>query len=746
MIDTPMDAAAPCPNGRNWPLTVGAVLVVLVSLLAWFGPGLAPRDPIKPNYIVQDPLTGEFVKPPFPAFTMPGFPLGTDALGRDTLSQLLWAIQPTLILVIVVGALRLVLGVAIGTLAGWSPRWPGRAAEALTSVLLGVPVLFVALCAIAALGSGLGVWAFIIGLSINGWAESARLIAEQARLIRGQPYVESTRAMGASGGIMLSKHLLPHIMPLVWTQLAFEISSAVMTSASLGFLGYFVYSIWVPDGDWSAVRGSGRPELGQMLASGAAIVLRQPWLVMVAGLAVLVIVVSFNLLGEGLRRQVSVGLTRRPRGRIGHALQRVSTWLGNEGIDWLASVRRRIPAWAGLGGLLILMLGGGFVLWRATHTPIPATSVAAPGDHLWPAQGRDSQRTFWSSVPGPAEGHILWDLDLGEELAGGPVVAADGALYVSTKQGALIALAQDGRERWRVTLPGPAVFAPALNAQGEIYVLGEDSSLSAVSPAGALLWHVTPAAASPPLSVAAVGKNGDAYYATEKGLVAIRSTGRILWEAKLPTYSYVTANVKLSYDGRWLLFEDTLVDAATGETVQDSTPEMMDAYLVGTDGRLYQGLQGEIRQITITDGSLKASSYTQWDLVSSGLGLRVPGWFGVAPDGRIWVLYANQYQYGLLAWLDRSGQVLSMNDLPDRLGTVLLAGMDQNGTTFTCGTLQPSLRESQVQCRALAIGRGQPLWILELPSAGRPVGGALVSNRLYVATSDGIVAAVGSNP
>ncbi len=328
-----MTDAAPSPNGRNWPLTIGAVLVVLILLLAWFGPSLALRDPIKPNYIVQDPLTGKFVKPPFPAFTMPGFPLGTDALGRDTLSQLLWAIQPTLILVIVVGALRLVLGVAIGLLAGWSPRWPGRVAEALTSVLLGVPVLFVALCAIAALGSGLGVWAFIIGLSINGWAESARLIAEQARLIRGQPYVESARAMGASGGIMLGKHLLPHIMPLVWTQLAFEISSAVMTSASLGFLGYFVYSIWVPDGDWSAVRGSGRPELGQMLASGAAIVLRQPWLVMVAGLAVLVIILSFNLLGEGLRRQVSVGLTRRPRGPIGSALQRANAWLGSEGVE-----------------------------------------------------------------------------------------------------------------------------------------------------------------------------------------------------------------------------------------------------------------------------------------------------------------------------------------------------------------------------------------------------------------------------
>ncbi len=741
-----MTDAAPRPNNRNWPLTIGAVMVLLVLLLAWFGPGLAPRDPVKPNYIIQNPLTGKFVKPPFPAFSMPGFPLGTDALGRDTLSQLLWAIQPTLILVIVVGALRLVLGVAIGILAGWSSRWPGRVAEVLTSVLLGAPVFFVALCAIAALGSGLGVWAFIIGLSINGWAESARLIAEQTRLIRGQPYVESARAMGASGGIMLAKHVLPHVMPLVWIQLAFEISSAVMTTASLGFLGYFVYSIWVPEGDWSAVRGSGRPELGQMLASGAAIALRQPWLIVVTGLAVLMIVLSFNLLGEGLRRQAPVGVARRPRGRIGRAVQRAGDWLGSEGLDRLAAARRRVPAWAGLGGLLILMLGGGFTLWRATHTPLPQSSVAVPGGHLWAAQGRDGQRTFWSSEPGPSAGRILWVLDLGEKLAGGPVVAADGVLYITAEQGALIALSQDGREQWRITLPEPAVFSPALNARGEAYVLGLDGSLFAVSPAGALLWQTTPDAASPPLSAAAVGKDGTAYYAMEKGLVAVRSTGRILWEAKLPTYSYLTANVKLSYDDRWLLFEDTLVDAETGKVIRDSTSEIMDAYLVGADGQLYQGLQGEIRQITITDGSLDASSYLQWELVSSGLGLRVPSWYGVAPDGRAWVLYASSYEFARLAWLDRSGQVLSMNDLPDRLGTLVLAGFDRNGTAFICGTIQLSLRNSHVQCRALAIGRGQPLWTLELPSSGLPVGGALVPNRLYVATSDGIVAAVGANP
>ncbi len=731
-------------NARNWPLQIGLALVALVLLLAWFGPGLAPRDPIRPNYIVLDPATGAFVKPPFPAFTMPGFPLGADALGRDTLSQLLWAIRPTLILVTVVGAARLILGIVMGLLAGWSTRWPGRMADALTGIAITVPVLFVALCAIAALGAGWGVWAFIVGLSLNGWAESARLIAGQVRLIRGQPYVESARAMGASGSVMIGRHVLPHVMPLAWILLAFEISSTVMTTAGLGFLGYFVYAIWVPEGDWSAVRGSGRPELGQMLASGAAIVLRQPWLVIVAGLAVVLIVLGFNLLGEGMRRELGIGQARRPRSRLAQIFHRTQAWIGEEGLAWLAGVQRRVPAWAGIAGILALLFGGGYTLWCTANTPLPSTTVPVVGDHLWATQGRDSQRTFWSAWPGPRQGELLWTLDVGEALVGGPVVAANGTLFVTAPQGQLIALSAEGRELWRTALPDVTVLGPALAPDGEIYVLGAQGSLSLVSPAGALLWTVTPAAASGPLSTPVVAQDGTAFYALEKGLVAVRLAGSILWEAKLPTYSYITAGLRLSADERWLLFEDTVADAATGTTLYASTTELMDTYLTGADGQLYRGLQGEVRLINRTEATLSASAYAQWDLVTSGLGFRVPAYTGVAPDGRIWVLYASAYEYGRLAWLDRSGQVLSLNDLPDRLGTATLIGFDREGTAYTCGALQRSRQNDAAQCRALAIGRVQPVWTAEIAAKGVPVGGALAPGRLYVATSEGIMAAIGA--
>jgi hypothetical protein len=243
-----------------------------------------------------------------------------------------------------------------------------------------------------------------------------------------------------------------------------------------------------------------------------------------------------------------------------------------------------------------------------------------------------------------------------------------------------------------------------------------------------------------------VARDGTAYYALEKGLVAVSPDGRILWEAKLPTYSYITASIKLSADDRWVLFEDTLTDAETGALLYASTSELMDAYLTGADGQLYQGLQGEVRQVTIADGVLRAAVYAQWDLVSSGLGFRLPAYTGVAPDGRIWVLYASSFEYGRLAWLDRSGQVLAINDLPDRLGTATLIGFDRAGVAYTCGTLQRGRQSSAIQCRALAAGRTQPVWTIEAPVPGAPIGGALAPDRLYVATAEGAVVAIGAAP
>ena len=158
-------------------MVIGSALVLFIVLLAILGPILAFRDPLETNTVVK--VGDEWIRLPYPPFTVPGFPLGSDAYGRDLLSRLLWGIRPTLILVAVVACVRLVLGVTIGLAAGWSAgRW-GRVLEGIISGALAIPVIIIALAVITAIGIQRGLIAFIVGLAVTGWAETARLVSEQ---------------------------------------------------------------------------------------------------------------------------------------------------------------------------------------------------------------------------------------------------------------------------------------------------------------------------------------------------------------------------------------------------------------------------------------------------------------------------------------------------------------------------------------------------------------------------------------
>lgn len=278
----------------NWALLGGGFLAVLVILVAVYGPSFAPRDPLENSFIGQ--VGTRFIRPPYPPGAVEGYPLGSDENGRDVLSRLLWAVQPTMTMVLVVAALRLSIGLLIGLIAGWSSGRVGRVLDGLISGALSIPVLLVALCIAAALAHRWGVWAFILGLSLTGWAETARLTYDQARLVKSQPYIEAAGAMGASSGQLIYSHVIPQVLPLIWIQLAFEISATLVAVAAMGFLGYFVNAVWIPgNDDFVGIRASGVPELGQML--GVA-VRNQPWTALVAGSCVFVIVLAFNLLGE----------------------------------------------------------------------------------------------------------------------------------------------------------------------------------------------------------------------------------------------------------------------------------------------------------------------------------------------------------------------------------------------------------------------------------------------------------------
>ena len=103
---------------RNWPLLIGAILVGFMAFLAIFGPSFAPQDPMQENYTLK--VDDKIRVPPYPAFEVSGYPLGTDRYGRYLLSRILWAVRPTMIMVITVASVRLILGLALGMIIGWS--------------------------------------------------------------------------------------------------------------------------------------------------------------------------------------------------------------------------------------------------------------------------------------------------------------------------------------------------------------------------------------------------------------------------------------------------------------------------------------------------------------------------------------------------------------------------------------------------------------------------------------------------
>jgi ABC-type dipeptide/oligopeptide/nickel transport system permease subunit len=313
-------AASPAPVGgqaalearrggrMNVPLVVGLALVSVLVVLAWLGPGWAPHDPMKAYPILRDEA-GEWHRHPLDPGELPQFPLGTDYDRRDILSRFLWAFRPTLLMAAFAAAIRLALGTTLGLLGGWLTGRLGSVANGVTSLASTVPLLVLAILLIYLTGRERSLWQFVFALSVTGWATTAYLIGTLTRALRGEPYIEAARSLGAGGPHILRHHVLPQVRGLLPVVLAFEIGAVLLVLGELGFLGLFVGGAAtraVADG---ASAGAflklvpGMPELSQMLSVGWDNFFQTPWLSLYAGLAFFFAVFSFMLLGEGLKRR-----------------------------------------------------------------------------------------------------------------------------------------------------------------------------------------------------------------------------------------------------------------------------------------------------------------------------------------------------------------------------------------------------------------------------------------------------------
>jgi peptide/nickel transport system permease protein len=252
----------------------GAALILMFTACALFAPWLAPQDPahIELAARLSGPSAGHW--------------FGADELGRDIFSRLLYGSRISMLVGASVVAFSLLLGLAVGALAGY---YGGRLDRLLNVVVmnafLSFPGILLAIAFVAFLGHG--IFHLILALSLGGWTGYARLVRAQVLAVREREFVEAARALGAGDARILLRHILPNILQPVIVQAAIGMAGAVLAEATMSFLGLGVPP---PTASWGAMLNDGRSHLFDA-----------PHLVLFPAAAVMFAVLAFNFLGDALR-------------------------------------------------------------------------------------------------------------------------------------------------------------------------------------------------------------------------------------------------------------------------------------------------------------------------------------------------------------------------------------------------------------------------------------------------------------
>jgi len=275
-------AAVRAPAVRE-PLTIVALAVIaLFAIGAVLASVVAPYDPLAQDLASR-------LQPPSAAHW-----LGTDQLGRDLLSRILYGARISLIVGVVVVALAGALGTFVGLIAGYTAGLADEGLMRLTEVFLAFPPLILAMAIAGALGPSLG--NAIIAIAAVTWAVYARLSRGQVLSLRRREYVEAARAIGAGRTRIIARHLLPNAIAPLLVQASFDMGSAIISAAGLSFIGFGAQPP--------------TPEWGVMISEGRNFISTEPWLSLFPGLAILLTVGAFNLLGDALRDTLDPRLRR----------------------------------------------------------------------------------------------------------------------------------------------------------------------------------------------------------------------------------------------------------------------------------------------------------------------------------------------------------------------------------------------------------------------------------------------------
>ncbi|MFN2233698.1 MAG: ABC transporter permease subunit [Anaerolineales bacterium] len=293
---------------KNFPLMFGGIIVLGLFLIVLFGPVFAPTNPYITGQAVgtyYDVEKGEWISPPLSP--SPEHPLGTDQWGNDILSLLFYGARNTLVACAFITMVRVILGLALGAIAGWNEnQLSDKLITGIISGLSAVPLLISSMILVYALDIRRGLPVFIVALSVLGWTEIAQYIRSEFLVLKRKPFIESARAVGARDFPIAVRHVIPNILPQILILSFLEMGAALMLLGELSFLGVFIGGgshITIGDEIMGAtVTLAEIPEWGTMLAEGYRWLRAKPFIVASPAFAFFISVIGLNMFGEGLRR------------------------------------------------------------------------------------------------------------------------------------------------------------------------------------------------------------------------------------------------------------------------------------------------------------------------------------------------------------------------------------------------------------------------------------------------------------
>lgn len=261
---------------RNKLAMVGLIIIIFLVAVALIGP-LLVQDPLAQGPIPKEKPTNQHI-------------MGTDRLGRDVLARVVYGMRLSLFIGLVVTAVETIIGVFVGAIAGWFKGWPDTVLMRFVDILLGIPYLVLALVMVSLIGKG--ITAVILTLAVTAWLQTARTVRAGFITVRDLEYIEAAKAIGVPTRRIISRHVMPNVFQPVVVLVAVGIGSAILAEAALSYLGVGVKPP--------------APSLGLMIAESQSSFGNAPHLLIFPGIAIVLTVLGFLLVGDGLRDALDV--------------------------------------------------------------------------------------------------------------------------------------------------------------------------------------------------------------------------------------------------------------------------------------------------------------------------------------------------------------------------------------------------------------------------------------------------------